>query len=82
MLHIKVMQKHNVYQMVFSSSCSVYGDAKEMPIAESHPTGHVTSPYGRTKFFIEQIIKDCTTIEPVSEFKQINQNYRYDFFQD
>ncbi|KAB7499023.1 UDP-glucose 4-epimerase [Armadillidium nasatum] len=60
----KAMKTNGVFQMVFSSSCSVYGDAKTFPIKESHPTGNVTCPYGRSKYFIEEILKDLTNAEP------------------
>lgn len=64
------MQKHEVFQMVFSSSCSVYGDAEFFPITESHPTGKVTCTYGRTKYFSEEIMKDLSRTESVSLLKK------------
>jgi UDP-glucose 4-epimerase len=47
--------------LVFSSSCCVYGDPEFLPITEDHPTGNVTNVYGRTKFFIEEMLKDLST---------------------
>ncbi|KAJ1523938.1 hypothetical protein ONE63_010487 [Megalurothrips usitatus] len=57
---IEVMEAHNVYQLVFSSSCTVYGNPESLPITEDHPTGEVTNVYGRTKHFIEGMLKDIS----------------------
>ncbi len=54
---LKQMQQHNVKNLVFSSSATVYGKAETMPIREDFPTS-ATNPYGRTKLFIEEILKD------------------------
>lgn len=53
----EVMQKHNVKKMVFSSSATVYGKPKTVPITEDFPLS-ATNPYGRTKLMIEQILRD------------------------
>uniref|UniRef100_A0A3P9MXB9 UDP-glucose 4-epimerase n=1 Tax=Poecilia reticulata TaxID=8081 RepID=A0A3P9MXB9_POERE len=53
-----VMQAHNVHNLVFSSSATVYGDPQHLPIDERHPVGACTNPYGKTKYFIEEMIKD------------------------
>lgn len=53
----EVMQKHNVKKMVFSSSATVYGKSKTVPITEDFPLS-ATNPYGRTKLMIEQILRD------------------------
>uniref|UniRef100_A0A1A7WYF2 UDP-glucose 4-epimerase n=2 Tax=Iconisemion striatum TaxID=60296 RepID=A0A1A7WYF2_9TELE len=55
---IEVMQAHKVHNLVFSSSATVYGDPQHLPIDEQHPVGACTNPYGKTKYFIEEIIKD------------------------
>lgn len=55
---LEVMQESNCQQLVFSSSCTVYGNPEYLPINESHPTGNVTNVYGRTKYFIEEMLKD------------------------
>lgn len=55
---LEVMQEYGVYNMIFSSSATVYGDPKKLPIDENHPTGGCTNPYGKTKYFIEEILKD------------------------
>ena len=54
---IEIMTEFNVKKIVFSSSATVYGVAKEMPLKEGMPTGAI-NPYGRTKLFIEEILKD------------------------
>lgn len=60
------MADHNCFQLVFSSSCTVYGEPMELPITESHNTGKVTNVYGRTKYFIEEMLKDVTYANKVS----------------
>ena len=54
---LETMKKHNVKNLVFSSSATVYGKAKSMPIFEDFPLS-ASNPYGRTKLFIEEILKD------------------------
>lgn len=54
---LNVMRSFNVKRIVFSSSATVYGLAKEMPLKEGMPTGAI-NPYGRTKLFIEEILRD------------------------
>jgi UDP-glucose 4-epimerase len=51
------MEKHNVNRIVFSSSATVYGMPKSVPISEDFPLS-TTNPYGTTKLFIEQILQD------------------------
>lgn len=53
----EVMQEFDVKRLVFSSSATVYGIPDRMPLIEDMPTG-ATSPYGWTKFMIEQILRD------------------------
>ena len=55
---LETMQKYGVKKFVFSSSATVYGEPEKMPITEDTPTGGTTNPYGTTKLFIEQILKD------------------------
>jgi UDP-glucose 4-epimerase len=52
-----VMREHNVKKIVFSSSATVYGDPHRVPITEDFPLS-ATNPYGRSKLFIEEILKD------------------------
>ncbi len=54
---LKVMKKFQCYNIVFSSSATVYGDPATVPITEDFPTS-ATNPYGRTKLFIEEILRD------------------------
>ena len=55
---LEVMKEFNCKKIVFSSSATVYGDPHTTPIKEDFPTGATTNPYGRTKYFIEEILKD------------------------
>ncbi len=57
------MVKHNVNRIVFSSSATVYGLPKTVPIKEDFPLS-TTNPYGETKLMIERILKDCTVAYP------------------
>lgn len=54
----ETMQRVGVFNLVFSSSATVYGDPQEMPITERCPTGMPTNPYGKSKLMIEQILQD------------------------
>ncbi|XP_064476634.1 UDP-glucose 4-epimerase-like [Ornithodoros turicata] len=60
---LEVMKEHGVYNMVFSSSCVVYGNPQYLPIDEAHPTGNVTNVYGRTKYAVEQMFEDICRAE-------------------
>lgn len=53
----EVMKKHNVKNLVFSSSATVYGMPERVPISEDFPLS-ATNPYGRTKLMIEEILRD------------------------
>ncbi|MDU8980614.1 UDP-glucose 4-epimerase GalE [Bifidobacterium scardovii] len=55
---LKAMRKHGVKKIIFSSSATVYGKPEELPITESTPIGGTTNPYGTTKLFEEQILRD------------------------
>ena len=54
---LQVMDQHDVSQFVFSSSCTVYGDAETVPIPETAPVSAV-NPYGQTKLMSEIILRD------------------------
>lgn len=54
----EVMQKFNVKNIVFSSSATVYGAPKALPIKETSEVTHATNPYGETKIIIERIFED------------------------
>lgn len=55
---LDTMKKFNVKKFVFSSSATVYGNPEIIPITEECKVGGTTNPYGTTKLFIEQILKD------------------------
>ena len=57
------MQKYGVYRFVFSSSATVYGSPKTVPIKEDFPLS-VTNPYGRTKLMIEDMLRDLAAADP------------------
>lgn len=57
----EVMDAHNVRNLLFSSSATVYGDPASVPILESFPTG-ATNPYGRSKLIVEDILRDVCKI--------------------
>jgi len=59
----EVMIAHNVKSLVFSSSATVYGEPKTVPITEDFPL-HAMNPYGRTKLMIEEILGDLHTSDP------------------
>lgn len=60
---IKTMEKYGVNNFVFSSSATVYGSPKSLPIEEDFPLS-TTNPYGTTKLFIERIIEDVCVANP------------------
>jgi UDP-glucose 4-epimerase len=55
---IELMMEHNVKHVVFSSSCTVYGQPKVLPATEDSPRLEATSPYGNTKRICEDILRD------------------------
>ena len=55
---LKALQCFKAPKFVFSSSCTVYGQADELPITENTPIKKAESPYGNTKIIGEEIIKD------------------------
>nr|CAB3248180.1 probable UDP-glucose 4-epimerase [Phallusia mammillata] len=59
---IKAMNEHNVKNMIFSSSATVYseGPPEDLPLVEESPLGNCTCPYASTKLFIENILRDVT----------------------
>ncbi|KAI5638396.1 GDP-mannose 4,6 dehydratase domain-containing protein [Phthorimaea operculella] len=61
----EVMRNFGVYKLVYSSSCTVYGEPEYLPLNEGHPTGRgLTSPYGKSKYFCEEIMKDLCRSDP------------------
>ena len=61
---VDVMRKHNVKNIIFSSSATVYGDPAIIPITEECPKGQCTNPYGWTKSMLEQILSDIQKADP------------------
>ena len=62
---LEAMKKHNVKEIVFSSSATVYGIQDDPKFVETMRTGiDIPSPYGRTKYMIEEIMKDLAVAEP------------------
>lgn len=61
---VDVMRKHNVKNMIFSSSATVYGDPAFVPITKECPKGQCTNPYGWTKSMLEQILSDIQKADP------------------
>ena len=55
---LDTMRKYNCKKFIFSSSATVYGEPEKIPLTEDCRTGGTTNPYGTTKLFIEQILKD------------------------
>ncbi len=55
---LDTMNKYNIKKLVFSSSATVYGDPERVPIKETDKIGGTTNPYGTSKLFVEQILKD------------------------
>ncbi|WP_230658187.1 UDP-glucose 4-epimerase GalE [Psychrobacter sp. I-STPA10] len=60
---LEVMQHHQVFNFVFSSSATVYGDPEQLPITETAPRS-TTNPYGRTKLIIEYMLEDLCASDP------------------
>jgi UDP-glucose 4-epimerase len=59
------MIENKVENLVFSSSCTVYGQPDELPVSEKAPIKKAESPYGNTKQIAEEIIFDTVKVEPV-----------------
>jgi len=62
---MQVMKEFGVKNFVFSSSATVYGNPRYLPIDEAHPVGCCTNPYGKSKYFIEEIVRDVCAAESV-----------------
>ncbi len=61
---VDVMRKHNVKNIIFSSSATIYGDPAFIPITEECPKGVCTNPYGWTKSMLEQVLTDIQKADP------------------
>lgn len=65
---LECMKKYNVNKLVFSSSATVYGEQPVAELTEDMQTGvGITNPYGRTKYMIEEILKDVAVANPEFE---------------
>jgi UDP-glucose 4-epimerase len=60
---LQAMQRHGVRDLVFSSSCTVYGDPERVPVTEDCRRS-ASNPYGRTKLVIEEMLDDLAASEP------------------
>ena len=65
-------KRHRINNLIFSSSCTVYGEPDSLPITEDAPVKKAISPYGNTKQISEEIISDMCS---VSELKSISLRY-------
>lgn len=72
-LLLEKMQEYGINNLVFSSSCTVYGQPDELPVTENSPVQEAVSPYGNTKQICEEIIRD--TVNADSTFKAISLRY-------
>ncbi len=70
---VEGMEKHNIPNIVFSSSATVYGDTDILPFTESMPTKPAMSPYANTKKIGENIIEDAAAVNP--NFNAISLRY-------
>ena len=61
---LELMDEFDVRHLVFSSSCTVYGQPKELPVTEKSPALRANSPYGFTKQVCEQMIEDYIAAHP------------------
>lgn len=62
------MKKHGVNKLIFSSSSTVYGTPEKLPLTEESPVGiGLTNPYGKTKYMIEEILRDACLADPELE---------------
>lgn len=60
----RAMVERDVWRLVFSSTCTVYGEPEKLPVTEQSPTGATTNPYARSKFIIEQMLRDIAAADP------------------
>jgi UDP-glucose 4-epimerase len=72
-LMLEKMAEHGVNNLVFSSSCTVYGEPDSLPVTENSAVKPATSPYGNTKQICEAIIRD--TVQSTNDFHAISLRY-------
>jgi UDP-glucose 4-epimerase len=61
---LQAMADAGVFNFVFSSSATVYGEPAQMPISEACPVGQPTNPYGRSKLMVEDMLRDLAVSDP------------------
>jgi UDP-glucose 4-epimerase len=61
---LQAMADAGVFNFVFSSSATVYGESAKMPISETCPVGQPTNPYGRSKLMVEDMLRDLSVSDP------------------
>jgi UDP-glucose 4-epimerase len=66
-LLLEAMQRHNIPNIVFSSSCTVYGQPDTLPVTEATPFKPAESPYGNTKQIGEEILRDNCRAVPATQ---------------
>ena len=65
---LELMQEFGVKKFIFSSSATVYGEPEELPLLETSRVGvGLTNPYGKTKYMIEEILRDIAVADPSME---------------
>lgn len=65
---LEVMGKYEVFNLIYSSSATVYGEPRSLPLDENAPTGLTTNPYGATKYTSERIMKSlCDSNEVTTQ---------------
>lgn len=62
---LEVMRENNVKHFIYSSSATVYGVPQQLPLTEDMKTGNCTNPYGKSKFMVEEILKDLCISDKV-----------------
>ena len=70
---LRVMKEFSIPSLVFSSSCTVYGQPDKLPVTEASPVKPANSPYGNTKQISEEIIRD--TLAAIPGLKAISLRY-------
>jgi len=70
---LEAMQKRKVFDFIFSSSATVYGEENEPPYIETQPLGNPTSPYGTTKLTVEKIMQEAA--KAYSQMRMVSLRY-------
>lgn len=68
------MRENNLKHFIYSSSATVYGIPEQLPLVEDMKTGNCTNPYGKSKFIVEEILKDLCKSDDV-RFTALLDNY-------